>query len=570
MDDAVKIMVVGDSISHGRQGDWTWRYRLWQWLGREGVAATFVGPYRGTVPPDDPEPPRPPPLASDPPRPGFFRTDGGYAEGVSPRFLANSHHFAVSGRQAMQAKELIAEQIATYQPDVCLVELGFNDMAWFVSGPHDTLASMEQLVRQARSAKPDLQFAIANVPHRTFLPGREDLPANTNEYNALLARAIPAWSTPESPIALVRFCENYGGGGEHVADATYDGIHPNALGEFQLAQAFTRTLIADFRIGRRELSIPTSVPRRPTPTPARVKASPAPSGVVVTWDAVYGAFWYDVRIRLAGSESWTVVPVSCNRYDTTFCVSGQRWEYQVRTCGGNTVKSSWSEVVSAVADPQTLPAPSRIRTHATADGFNVTWEPFPEGLDVDRYGVLAFDEDYPGAFPYVVGIKGSGGRVSGLVPGHRYGVAVQTWSTAGGGLPGGARAVTVCRGTPLPPVRLQLTVLDRTTAELEWMGDPAAAGYRVWVRRTGTGVEIRSEVADSTNASTSSLSTKALLRDLYPSVWEFEFSVSAYNGNDESDVSQWVVAPRPVESSHTIDLAEVHALHISLAYSPPP
>lgn len=26
-----RIMIVGDSISHGAHEDWTWRYRLWQW-----------------------------------------------------------------------------------------------------------------------------------------------------------------------------------------------------------------------------------------------------------------------------------------------------------------------------------------------------------------------------------------------------------------------------------------------------------------------------------------------------------------------------------------------------------
>lgn len=42
-----KVMVVGDSISHGHEGDYTWRYRLWQWFNTQGVAATFVGPYLG-------------------------------------------------------------------------------------------------------------------------------------------------------------------------------------------------------------------------------------------------------------------------------------------------------------------------------------------------------------------------------------------------------------------------------------------------------------------------------------------------------------------------------------------
>ena len=205
----IKFLVVGDSISHGREGDWTWRYRLWEWFCREDVTAHFVGPFTGTVPPEPPSPPRPPPLASEPPRRGSFHSDGGYAQGVSPAFLANSDHFAASGRQAMQAKELVAEQVAAFQPDFCLVQLGFNDLAWWVSGPRDTLASIHTLVEQARSAKPDLKFAVANVPHRTSVPGLEDLPAKTDVYNSLLARAIPQWSTGESPVALVRFCENY-------------------------------------------------------------------------------------------------------------------------------------------------------------------------------------------------------------------------------------------------------------------------------------------------------------------------------------------------------------------------
>jgi hypothetical protein len=205
----ITAMVVGDSISHGREGDYTWRYRIWEWLCREKIAVRFVGPYKGTVPPDEPSPPQPPPLASEPPRPGFARNDGGYAKGVSPAFLHNSHHFAASGRQAMQAKGLVAEQIAAFQPDFCLVQLGFNDLAWWVSGPKDTLGSIRALVDQARSAKPDLKFAIADVPHRTFVPGLEALPAKTDEYNALLAKAIPGWSTAESPVKLVRFCENY-------------------------------------------------------------------------------------------------------------------------------------------------------------------------------------------------------------------------------------------------------------------------------------------------------------------------------------------------------------------------
>jgi lysophospholipase L1-like esterase len=550
----ITVMVVGDSISHGREGDFTWRYRIWEWFFRENIAVRFVGPYKGTVPPDEPSPPRPPPLASEPPRPGFPRSDGGYAKGVSPAFLHDSHHFAASGRQAMQAKGLVAEQIAAFQPDFCLVQLGFNDLAWWVSGPRDTLGSIRQLVERARSAKPDLKFAIADVPHRTFVPGLEDLPARTDEYNALLAKAIPGWSTAESPVALVRFCENYSCG-EHHSEAAYDGLHPNALGDYQLAQAFSRTLVADFNIGGHELKIPATIPPRLVPAPANFKAASAPSGVVVTWDAVYGAFWYDLRVRLVGSDDWTTCHVPSNRYDTTFCVAGQRWEYKVRSRAGDTVKSPWSAVVSAVARPETLPSPTHIITHATANGFFIRWDSPRDPHSVDRFGVLSRDRDIPGAFPGIVGIKGNGGRVDGLIPGHHYDVAVQTWNWAGGGLPGGARAVTVGRGVPLPPMRLQISVVDRTTAELRWRGDAAAAGYRVWAR--GIGQLARSfkqrELSDVRVANAAdSLVGKALLTNLYPSVWDFEYAVSAYNGNDESDLSQWIIAPLSVVENDSI------------------
>ena len=40
----LRVMVVGDSISHGQEGDWTWRYRLWEWFrDSTSTAVDFVG-----------------------------------------------------------------------------------------------------------------------------------------------------------------------------------------------------------------------------------------------------------------------------------------------------------------------------------------------------------------------------------------------------------------------------------------------------------------------------------------------------------------------------------------------
>lgn len=124
-------------------------------------------------------------------------------------YVVNSNHFAVWGRQIAQDKTLIKDFVTTYQPDYLLVELGFNDLGWFVSGPAATLASMKTFVDNARAAKPSIKILLANVPYRTAIAGREDLPIITDQYNQLLANAIPTWSTTASPIALVKFRENY-------------------------------------------------------------------------------------------------------------------------------------------------------------------------------------------------------------------------------------------------------------------------------------------------------------------------------------------------------------------------
>ncbi|KAL2118759.1 hypothetical protein VTJ04DRAFT_5718 [Mycothermus thermophilus] len=440
--DALRVMVVGDSISHGREGDWTWRYRIWQWFREEHLTVDFVGPYTGTVPPSDPHPPRPPRLPDDPPDPPpVIRAHGGYAAGVDPLFLRNSAHFSASGRLALQAKDLIAEHVAVYKPDLCLVELGFNDFGWVRCKPDEVLESIKTLVDRARAVKADIKFAIADVPHRTDLPGREDLPVNTDRYNEMLAREILGWSRPESPIALVRFCENYSCGGSN-SEAAYDGLHPNALGEYQLAQAFSRTLVSAFSIGSKPLEIPKRIPSRPLLVPAGLKLVSDPSGVIAFWEAVYGAYGYDLQHRRAGQTRWFQAHVDSNRYYWQQLRKGDVIECRVRASGGDFLKSPWTEVVSAVADPQTPAPPSNIRVHAEPYGIRFSWDPPPPPPAgcFDRYAVTLLDADRPGVYPYAVAVKENEGTIPNLHPGDKYLLRVSTWSTIGQGWSVGTRA----------------------------------------------------------------------------------------------------------------------------------
>ncbi len=108
----------------------------------------------------------------------------------------DSDHFSVWGRQAAQDKNLIKDQVARYQSDLLLVGLGFNDMGWFVSDSAGTLDSMETLVNEARAAKPDIDIALVNVPQRTHIGGRDDLPVKTAAYNDMLKAAIRRGAPP--------------------------------------------------------------------------------------------------------------------------------------------------------------------------------------------------------------------------------------------------------------------------------------------------------------------------------------------------------------------------------------
>jgi hypothetical protein len=128
---AFSIMIVGDSITQGHEGDWTWRYRLWEWFNDEGIAVDFVGPFIGTFPPDsdiDQSLGTPTPPLGVPPT-GPATTFGGYAVGANKDF--DSNHFGAWGRQLALDRDLIHSMAQAYSPDYLLVLLGFNHLKIF-------------------------------------------------------------------------------------------------------------------------------------------------------------------------------------------------------------------------------------------------------------------------------------------------------------------------------------------------------------------------------------------------------------------------------------------------------
>lgn len=52
-------------------------------------------------------------------------------------------------------------------------------------------------------------LAIANVPQRSLIGGRDDLPVKTTKYNQELPNLIKKYDSPLAPAKLVKLAENY-------------------------------------------------------------------------------------------------------------------------------------------------------------------------------------------------------------------------------------------------------------------------------------------------------------------------------------------------------------------------
>lgn len=291
-----RVLVVGDSISQGLEGDYTWRYRLAQHFAATGAAVDFVGPWRGTT-----RLPRP----GDGPPPFH---DGAYRPGIS----FDSDNLAQWGWQMKQAAGRIEAETVAAAPDYVLVELGFNDLGWFVSNPDGLWADLQRFLDGVQAAAvrtgKQIRVAVATVPQRSPIEGRDDLPPAIDAYNAML-RSRLASLTPSRPalrLALADLAAAY----DYRVD-TYDGLHPGVRGEHVIARAFAQTLHTTWGLGGAPAGVPGTLdPPLPITQPTSLTAVPEGNGVRLTWSHSFGTGGYRLYQRnvSAGETGFTALP----------------------------------------------------------------------------------------------------------------------------------------------------------------------------------------------------------------------------------------------------------------------
>lgn len=531
-----RMMIVGDSMTQGQEGDFSWRYRLWQWLrSTPGPSIQFVGPFKGTQAQREPRPPQPPSIIGEPDFDPGPSMDGAYAKDVDPAFLDQSHHFSKWGYPAWQAKDAILEQVTTHQPDYLLVALGFNDMGWGFSDAVGTLVSITEIVAKARLAKHNIRIVLGTVPQRLHSDDNDDLAKKTRDYNAKLRHFVRTMNSSASPIKLAEFQQHYSCG-KNNTEAAYDGLHPNAFGEVQIAKAYSEPLQAfGLRAPADSLHVPENVCEPALNNILALTATGSPMGVRVTWSPVFGARNYEIRHRVKDSgQGWETANADSPRFDTVFTAAGVHWEYLVRPSRGvaEQFKGNWTSVVDAVARQAGPPAPIDIRIQPTASGCDATWAaPSPPPADLECYQLIVLDRNIPGAFWGGGGARGTAVSLNNLVPHHCFNVWMRTWAVTEGEIAAGpmneARPFRTGSGEPSSPSGLRCEIKGHASVQLDWISVEDAAAYIVKKRRSELGAQWE-QVDEYIYLPTKDVD------ELRPDAGRYEFCVIAVNGDLES------------------------------------
>lgn len=300
-DPPTKIMIVGDSITQGSAGDFTWRYYLDKQLRASGVHFDLVGTRDDLF--DNLE---------------NVQGSQAYADRDFDR-----DHDAVWGGSLQEAQKNVREHLLATQAEVLLVLLGTNDLTFFTDAPSSE-QNLRVLIGNARAANDQLSFVLGRVlPKRgasaMFIAAAADL-------NQRLQTVATELGSARSPITIANTDEGY----DTTLD-TYDGVHPNASGDQRIAAAFSDALGAALHIGA---AVPRPLPAVPigpqtVPTLQLVALDRA---ATLSWSSAPGATGYYIWMRNASTgESSARLPFPVKSPWTAMQLSnGTSYEFRVQ------------------------------------------------------------------------------------------------------------------------------------------------------------------------------------------------------------------------------------------------
>lgn len=352
------IMPVGDSITHGNAGDFTWRYRLLEHLRANGIRYDFVGPNKMPL-------------------------NGSYA--VSGW---DSDHAAKWGQAAFEAADLVYTQVSDDWPDVLLVDLGTNDLTWWGGSASDARDSINRLITAARKCRPDIDIVLAQIGDTGPMDD-----AKAQQYSQLIAQVVASQSNPRSRLATANVYGMW-----NWSSDTYDQTHPNVRGEYVIAKAFADALSGQLGYGPAFGPIPQpDVPPVPPPGVAQhfdiqPRLIGQNGGFIAKWDRVPNTVWTFYKVEIYTHPQFGGVKVAESELtpnvDLTFMGSSEKLKFTgtyhvvlvAQDWYGQTSRTAPIELNVVDYIPAPLP-PTNVRLSSTdiwrSGNFTVTWDRVP-------------------------------------------------------------------------------------------------------------------------------------------------------------------------------------------------
>jgi acyl-CoA thioesterase I len=191
--EAVRILPLGDSITRGRIGHWSYRRDLEAALTDAGCSFDFVGTEYGP--------------SSGPGEPLIDRDNEGH-----------------SGLRTDQIRARMSNWLPGNEHDWALIHVGTNDV---LQGTSISAARTEisKIIDKLRGANPNVGILLAQV-----IPNRPENEAAVAALNDAIASLGVQKDTPASPVIVV---DQYSGYSSFTQN--YDQIHPNDAGEAMIA-----------------------------------------------------------------------------------------------------------------------------------------------------------------------------------------------------------------------------------------------------------------------------------------------------------------------------------------------
>jgi len=224
-ENVLQILILGDSITQAEINRASFRYPLWKKLIDTEIQFDFVGSMQTQQDKYSKGTPPQPDYKGEP----FDKDHEGHFSWAASDIIIgrNPNNGTGSGN--------LSQWLQDYDFDIVLVHLGTNDVFRKQGNAH-IAGALKAVIETLRSDNPGAIILLAQA----IPAARNDAIAKALvSMNEMIRELVEEMNTSESPVILV---DQYTG--FDVAKDSYDGVHPNALGEEKMAQRWFEAIQA--------------------------------------------------------------------------------------------------------------------------------------------------------------------------------------------------------------------------------------------------------------------------------------------------------------------------------------